>query len=112
MVDIGDIVGVKGFIFKTRTGETTLHAESFELLSKTLRPIPIPKEVESGEGETVTYDAFADKEQRYRQRYVDLIVNPEGRDVFRKRTQMVEAMRDFLNDKGDLEVETPVLEAD
>ena len=110
MVDIGDIVGVKGFIFKTRTGETTLHAESFELLSKTLRPIPIPKEVESEEGETVTYDAFADKEQRYRQRYVDLIVNPEVRDVFRKRTQMVQAMRDFLNDKGYLEVETPILQ--
>lgn len=110
MVDIGDIVGVKGFIFKTRTGETTLHAESFELLSKTLRPIPIPKEVESEEGETVTYDAFADKEQRYRQRYVDLIVNPEVRDVFRKRTRMVQAMRNFLNDKGYLEVETPILQ--
>src|SRR5690625_373591 len=66
MVDIGDIVGVKGFIFKTRTGETTLHAESFELLSKTLRPIPIPKEVESEEGETVTYDAFADRSEERR----------------------------------------------
>jgi lysyl-tRNA synthetase, class II len=110
MVDIGDIVGIKGFVFKTRTGETTIHAEEFQLLSKTLRPIPIPKEAEDESGETVIYDTFADKEQRYRQRYVDLIVNPHVRDVFRKRTEMVQAMRNFLNDHGYLEVETPVLQ--
>ncbi len=110
MVDIGDIVGIKGFVFKTRTGETTVHAEEFEFLTKTLRPIPIPKEVENEEGEKVIYDAFADKELRYRQRYVDLIVNPEVRDTFRKRTQVVQTMRDFMNERGYLEVETPILQ--
>jgi lysyl-tRNA synthetase, class II len=110
LVDIGDIVGIKGFVFKTRTGETTIHAEEFQLLSKTLRPIPLPKEVEGEDGEKVIYDAFADKELRYRQRYVDLIVNPEVREVFKKRTKMVQSMREFLNDHGYLEVETPVLQ--
>ncbi len=110
MVDIGDIVGIKGFVFKTRTGETTVHAEEFEFLTKTLRPIPIPKEVENEDGEKVVYDAFADKELRYRQRYVDLIVNTEVRDTFRKRTQLVQTMRNFMNDRGYLEVETPILQ--
>lgn len=110
MVDIGDIVGIKGFVFKTRTGETTVHAEEFEFLTKTLRPIPIPKEVENEEGEKVVYDAFADKELRYRQRYVDLIVNPEVRDTFRKRTKLVQTMRNFMNERGYLEVETPILQ--
>jgi len=109
LTDIGDIVGVKGHIFETGTGETTVWAKEFEILSKTLRPIPVPKEVEE-EGETKVYDAFTDKEQRYRQRYLDLIVNPEVRDVFRKRTEMVQAMRDYMNDKGYLEVETPILQ--
>ena len=110
MVDIGDIVGIKGFVFKTRTGETTVHAEEFEFLTKTLRPIPIPKEVENEDGEKVVYDAFADKELRYRQRYVDLIVNTEVRDTFRKRTQLVQTMRNFINDRGYMEVETPILQ--
>lgn len=110
LVDIGDIVGVRGFIFKTRTGETTLHAEEFQLLSKAIRPIPVPKEVEGPDGEKVVYDMFSDKEQRYRQRYVDLIVNPEVRDVFRKRSRMIQVMRNFLNDHGYLEVETPILQ--
>lgn len=110
MVDIGDIVGIKGFVFKTRTGETTVHAEEFEFLTKTLRPIPIPKEVENEEGEKVIYDAFADKELRYRQRYVDLIVNTEVRDTFRMRTQVVQTMREFMNKEGYLEVETPILQ--
>lgn len=110
MVDIGDIVGIRGFVFKTRTNETTIHAEEFELLSKSLRPIPIPKEAEDEEGKKITYDAFADKEQRYRQRYVDLIVNPQVRDIFRKRTQMVQSIRNFLNEHGYLEVETPILQ--
>lgn len=110
LVDIGDIVGIKGFVFKTRTGETTIHAEEFTLLSKTIRPIPIPKEAETDTGEKITYDAFSDKEQRYRQRYVDLIVNPQVRDIFRKRTKMVQSIRNYLNNKGYLEVETPILQ--
>lgn len=109
-VDIGDIVGVSGFLFRTRTGETTLHAESFDLLSKSLRPIPIPKESEDEQGEKVVHDAFSDKEQRYRQRYVDLIVNPSVREIFRKRTDMVQSIRNYLNRSGYLEVETPVLQ--
>ncbi|MEX2347098.1 MAG: lysine--tRNA ligase [Balneolaceae bacterium] len=110
LVDIGDFVGIKGFVFKTRTEEITVHAENFEFLGKTVRPIPTPKEVENEKGETVTYDAFADKELRYRQRYVDLIVNPEVRKVFARRTKMVQAMRNFMNERDYLEVETPILQ--
>ncbi|MDX1671879.1 MAG: OB-fold nucleic acid binding domain-containing protein, partial [Balneolaceae bacterium] len=110
LTDIGDIVGIRGFVFKTGTGETTVHAEEFRMLSKTLRPIPIPKEVETEEGDTKVYDAFTDKEQRYRQRYLDLIVNPEIRDVFQQRTEMVQHMRSFMNQRGYLEVETPILQ--
>ncbi len=109
LTDIGDIVGIKGHVFKTGTGETTVYAKEFQLLSKTLRPIPIPKEVEE-DGETKVYDAFTDKEQRYRQRYLDLIVNPEVRNDFQKRTEMVQAMRNYMNDKGYMEVETPILQ--
>ena len=110
IVDIGDIVGINGFVFKTRTGETTVHAEKFEFLTKTLRPIPIPKEVENEDGEKVIYDAFADKELRYRQRYLDLIVNPDVRTTFKMRTQVVQTMREFMNQSGYLEVETPILQ--
>ncbi len=110
LVDLGDIVGVRGFVFKTRTGELTVHAEEFVLLTKTLRPLPVAKEVEDEQGNKVTYDAFADKEQRYRQRYLDLIVNPEVREVFVKRSRMIQAMRDYMNGMGYLEVETPVLQ--
>lgn len=110
LTDIGDIVGIKGHVFITGTGETTVYANEFVLLSKSLRPIPIPKEVETEEGETKVYDAFSDKEQRYRQRYLDLIVNPDVRDVFQQRSEMVQAMRNFMNDKGYLEVETPILQ--
>lgn len=110
LVDIGDIVGIKGFVFKTRTGETTVHATEFQLLTKTIRPIPVPKEVENEAGEKVIHDAFSDKELRYRQRYVDLIVNPEVRKTFRMRSQMVQTMRNIMNDKGYLEVETPILQ--
>jgi len=110
LLDIGDIVGIRGYVFKTRTGETTVHGEEFQLLSKTIRPIPIPKEMENEQGEKVIFDSFSDTEQRYRQRYVDLIVNPEVREVFRKRTQMVHAMREFLNSNEYMEVETPVLQ--
>lgn len=109
LTDIGDIVGVKGYVFKTGTGETTVYAKEFVMLSKTLRPIPIPKEVEE-DGETKVYDAFTDKEQRYRQRYLDLIVNPDVRKVFKQRTEMVQTMRDYMNEKGYMEVETPILQ--
>src|SRR6056297_3608512 len=110
LVDIGDFVGIKGFVFKTRTGETTIHAEEFTFLGKTVRPLPTPKELENEEGETVTYDAFSDKELRYRQRYVDLVVNTDVKKVFKQRTQMVQTMRDFMNDRGYMEVETPILQ--
>ncbi len=110
LVDIGDIVGIKGFVFKTGTGETTIHAEEFHFLSKTIRPIPTPKEEETEDGETIIHDAFTDKEQRYRMRYVDLIVNPEVRETFKQRTQMVQIMRNVMNEKGYLEVETPILQ--
>ncbi len=109
LTDIGDIVGIKGHVFVTGTGETTVYARAFEMLSKTMRPIPIPKKVEE-EGETKVYDAFTDKEQRYRQRYLDLIVNPDVRQIFRQRTRLIQAMRDFMNDKGYMEVETPILQ--
>jgi lysyl-tRNA synthetase class 2 len=109
LIDIGDIVGVKGEVFKTRTGEITVLAKEFQLLSKTLRPLPVVKE-RIEEGERIIYDEFADKEMRYRQRYVDLIVNPDIKEVFLKRTKIIKAIRKFLEDKGYLEVETPILQ--
>ncbi|TCD48534.1 lysine--tRNA ligase [Chlorobium sp. N1] len=109
LLDIGDIVGVRGFSFRTRTGEISVHAKAFELLSKSLRPIPVAKEKEV-EGKKVVYDAFADRELRYRQRYVDLIVNPEVRETFRKRSAIVSHMRSFFTGNGWLEVETPILQ--
>lgn len=110
LIDHGDIVGVKGFVFRTKTGELTIHAQHFELLTKTVRPLPTPKEVEQEDGSVTVYDAFTDKEARYRQRYVDLVVNPHIRDVFRKRTRMVQTMREFMNEQGYMEVETPILQ--
>ena len=109
LLDIGDIVGVKGFTFRTKTGEISVHAETFELLSKSLRPIPVAKEKDI-DGQKVVYDAFSDKELRYRQRYVDLIVNPEVRETFIKRSAIVTFMRQFFTGKGWLEVETPILQ--
>lgn len=109
LVDLGDIVGIKGFVFRTQTGEITIHAEHFELLNKTLRPIPIAKEVEEA-GVKKVYDAFADKELRYRMRYVDLIVNPHVRETFKKRTKLIQVMREHMNEHGFLEVETPILQ--
>ncbi|MBA4322197.1 MAG: lysine--tRNA ligase [Odoribacter sp.] len=106
LLDIGDIIGVKGFVFKTRMGETTVHVKEFTLLSKSIRPLPIVKEKDG-----VFYDAVTDPEMRYRQRYVDLIVNPHVREVFRKRTQIIQSMRELFNSKGYLEVETPILQA-
>ncbi len=109
LLDIGDIVGVKGYTFKTRTGEISVHAETMELLTKSLRPIPVAKEKEV-DGEKVVFDAFSDKELRYRQRYVDLIVNPEVKETFIKRTAIVLFMRQFFSKQGWLEVETPILQ--
>jgi lysyl-tRNA synthetase, class II len=104
-LDIGDIIGVKGFVFKTQTGETTVHVKELTLLCKSIRPLPVVKEKDGK-----VFDAVTDPEMRYRQRYVDLIVNPNVRDVFRKRTQIIQSMRELFNSRGYLEVETPVLQ--
>lgn len=109
MLDIGDFIGTKGQIFKTRMGEITVFASEMTLLSKSIRPLPIVKEKEE-DGEKVVFDQFADKEMRYRQRYVDLVVNPEVKEVFVKRTKIISAMRAFLDDNDFLEVETPILQ--
>ena len=106
LMDIGDIIGVKGFVFTTKTGETSVHVKEFTLLSKALRPLPIVKE-KDGEA----FDEVTDPEFRYRQRYADLIVNPGVKDVFVKRTRFVNAIREFLNKQGALEVDTPVLQS-
>jgi len=105
LVDIGDIIGVRGYVFTTKTGETSIHVSQFKILSKSLRPLPGVKE-KDGE----TFDEVTDAEFRYRQRYADLIVNPHVKETFIKRTKMMNAMRDFLNDQGALEVDTPVLQ--
>ncbi len=110
LLDIGDIIGVKGFVFTTQTGEISIHVTSFKILSKALRPLPVVKETKDEQGNVVLHDAFTDPEQRYRMRYVDLIVNPQVRDAFVKRTKLVNSMREYLNDKGYLEVETPILQ--
>ncbi len=105
LLDIGDIIGVKGHVFITKMGEITIHVKEYKILCKSLRPLPVVKEKEGQ-----VYDAFKDPEQRYRQRYLDLIVNPEVRDTFRQRALMIQSMRSFLISKGYLEVETPVLQ--
>lgn len=105
LLDIGDIIGVTGFVFITQMGEITIHVKSLKLLSKSLRPLPIVKEKDDS-----VFDAFTDPEQRYRQRYVDLIVNPHIKETFVKRTKLMNSIRTFLNAKGYLEVETPVLQ--
>lgn len=106
LMDIGDIVGIEGFVFRTQTGEISVHAKKITMLSKSLRPLPIVKEKDGK-----VFDAFTDPEQRYRQRYLDLIVNPGVKETFRKRTQMINSIRNFFNEQGYLEVETPVLQA-
>lgn len=105
LLDIGDIIGIKGFVFRTQMGEITVHVKELTLLSKSLRPLPIVKEKDG-----VVYDAVTDPEMRYRQRYVDLIINPDVRETFRKRTQIVKSMRELFDIHGFLEVETPVLQ--
>jgi len=110
ILGIGDIIGVHGYVFTTQTGEISIHVTELKVLSKSLKPLPIVKEAEDNEGNVKVFDAFSDPEQRYRQRYVDLIVNPEVKDTFKKRTQLVNSMRDYLNNRGYLEVETPILQ--
>ncbi|MGO1244372.1 MAG: lysine--tRNA ligase [Sphingobacterium sp.] len=106
LLDIGDIVGIEGYVFTTQTGEISIHVEKLTILTKSLRPLPIVKEADGK-----TFDAFTDPEQRYRMRYVDLIVNPQHRDTFVKRTKLFTAMRGFFNNAGYMEVETPVLQS-
>jgi len=110
LLGIGDFIGVKGFVFTTQTGEISIHVKEFIMLSKSLKPLPIVKETTDEEGNVTMHDAFTDSEQRYRQRYVDLVVNPQVKDTFIKRTKLVNTIRDFLNSKSYLEVETPVLQ--
>ncbi len=110
LMDIGDIIGVEGFVFKTKTGEISVHVKSLTLLSKSLRPLPVPKETTDEKGNKIIHDQFSDIELRYRQRYVDLIVNPHIKNVFIKRSRIISSIRIFLDSKGYLEVETPVLQ--
>ncbi|WP_426429417.1 lysine--tRNA ligase [Winogradskyella sp. HB-48] len=105
LIDLGDFVGIEGELFTTQVGEKTVMVKQFKLLSKALKPLPIPKQKDGK-----TYDAFTDPEQRYRQRYADLAVNPHVKDVFVKRTKLFNAMRQFFNDAGYFEVETPILQ--
>lgn len=109
-MDIGDIIGIKGFVFRTQVGELSIHVTDLTLLSKSLKPLPIVKESTDEQGKVKTHDAFSDPEQRYRQRYVDLVVNPEIKQTFIQRTQLVNSMRDYLAGQGYLEVETPILQ--
>ncbi len=110
LLDIGDIIGIEGFVFKTKTGEISVHTKSLKVLSKTLRPLPIAKETTDEKGNKTIHDQFADKELRYRQRYIDLVVNPHIKDVFIKRSKIITALRKFLDEHDFLEVETPVLQ--
>ena len=106
LMDIGDIIGVKGYVFTTKTGETSVHVKELTILTKSLKPLPVVKEKE---GET--FDAVTDPEFKYRQRYADLLINPQVKETFVKRTKLINAIRDFLNEQGALEVDTPVLQS-
>ncbi len=106
LLDLGDFIGIKGYVFKTQVGEISVHVQEFTLLSKSLKPLPVAKIDEEGK----VHDAFTDPELRYRQRYVDLIVNPHVKETFIKRTKTMNSMRQFFNDKGYMEVETPILQ--
>jgi lysyl-tRNA synthetase class 2 len=106
LVDIGDIIGVKGFGFTTKTGEISVHVTELVILSKSLRPLPVVKEAEGQ-----VFDAVTDPEFKYRQRYADLIINPEVKETFLKRSRLINSLRDFLNDQGAIEVDTPVLQS-
>lgn len=107
LIDLGDFIGIEGELFTTQVGEKTVMVKDFTLLSKTLRPLPLPKTDADGN----IHDGFTDPELRYRMRYVDLVVNPQVKDIFVKRTKLFSAMRSFFNDKGYFEVETPILQS-
>ncbi|CEN51103.1 Lysine--tRNA ligase (fragment) [Capnocytophaga canimorsus] len=107
LLDLGDFIGVEGELFLTQVGEKSVRVKNFKLLSKVLRPLPLPKTDADGN----TFDAFTDPELRYRMRYVDLVVNPQVKEVFIKRTKLFNAMRQFFNERGYMEVETPVLQS-
>jgi lysyl-tRNA synthetase class 2 len=106
LLDIGDFIGVKGFVFRTKTGEISIHVKEFSFLGKSLRPLPIVKEAEGQ-----TFDAVTDPEFKYRQRYADLVINPTVKETFVKRTLLINSIREFLNEHGALEVDTPVLQS-
>ena len=106
LLDRGDFIAVRGFVFKTQVGEISVHVKEFKLLAKSLKPLPFPKEDESGQ----VHDAFTDPEQRYRRRYVDLVVNQQVKETFYKRSRIIQSMRNFINARGYLEVETPILQ--
>ena len=106
LLDIGDFIGIKGFVFRTQMGEISVHAQEMTVLSKSLKPLPIVKYKDG-----VAYDAFEDPEQRYRQRYVDLVVNEGVKDIFIKRTKVYQSMRNFFNAQDYIEVETPILQS-
>ncbi|HMP92507.1 MAG TPA: lysine--tRNA ligase [Phnomibacter sp.] len=106
-LDLGDFIGVTGFVFVTKTGETSVHAQSLTLLAKSLKPLPVVKRDEEGN----VYDEVTDPEFKYRQRYADLVINPQVKEVFLKRTQLVNTIRQFLNERGAIEVDTPVLQS-
>ncbi|MDX5442906.1 MAG: OB-fold nucleic acid binding domain-containing protein, partial [Hymenobacteraceae bacterium] len=110
MLDIGDFIGIKGYAFVTQVGEISVHVTELKLLSKSLKPLPIVKREIDENGNEVVHDGFTDPELRYRQRYVDLVVNPHVRKAFVQRSQLVSSMRSYLNEKGYLEVETPILQ--
>ena len=107
LLDLGDFIGVEGELFLTQVGEKSVRVKNIKLLSKVLRPLPLPKTDADGN----TFDAFTDPELRYRMRYVDLVVNPHVKEVFIKRTKLFNAMRQFFNERGYMEVETPVLQS-
>lgn len=107
MLHLGDFIGVEGTLFKTQVGEISIMVKEFKMLSKSLKPLPLPKTDSEGN----VHDAFTDPEQRYRQRYVDLVVNPQVKEIFVKRTKLFNAMRQFFNDAGYMEVETPILQS-
>ena len=109
-LDLGDIIGITGYVFKTQMCETTIHVTSLKILSKSVRPLPVVKETTDEEGDSTKYDVFSNKELKYRRRYIDLIVNPESREIFRKRSAIINEIRNVLNENNFLEVETPILQ--
>ena len=109
-LDLGDIIGISGFVFNTQMGETSIHVKSLKVLSKSVRPLPVVKETTDEEGESKKHDQFSNQEMKYRRRYIDLIVNPDSRDIFIKRSIIINEIRNILNENNFLEVETPILQ--